>query len=78
MVFSGLTDPNKYLIVYVLGLLVVVHPVISLATIGTLLLLTALAPSRTLPAHTARTRGGQNQPGVDGSTHDHSHSRRTG
>ena len=39
---SGLADPNKYLLVYVLSLLVFANPVVSLATIGTLLLLTAL------------------------------------
>jgi hypothetical protein len=38
----GLTDPNKYLIVYVFALLFFLHPVISLATIGTILLLTGV------------------------------------
>ena len=38
----GLADPNKYLLVYVLSLLVFANPVVSLAAIGTLLLVTAL------------------------------------
>ncbi len=50
---AGLIDPNKYLIVYILSLLVFVHPVISLATIGTLLLLTALGAI----AHVAGAHG---------------------
>jgi hypothetical protein len=45
----GLTDPNKYLIFSVFALLFFLHPVISLATIGTLLLLTVMG----LIAHVA-------------------------
>jgi hypothetical protein len=38
----GLVDPNKYLLIYILLLLVFASPGLSLAIIGTLLLLTAV------------------------------------
>jgi hypothetical protein len=47
---SGVTDPNKYLLIYLLLYLVFAYPVQSLVTLAVLLVLTALG----LIAHVAR------------------------